>query len=308
MELRQLRYFEALGSTLSFSRAAEQLNIAQPPLTRQVQQLEEELGVLLIDRSKRPLRLTLAGKYFYDKAIQILSELDELRRITKQIGSGKRHNLRVGFVPSILYGDIPKVLYEFMQRHDTIDVQLFELTSVQQAQALQAGRIDVGFGRLTVPQDGLTNILVREEPLVAVIPVDGKFTAEQVTLEQLSSQSIIIYPSQPRPSFADQVLSLFRMRGLTISHTIDSNGLQTAIGLVAAGMGITVVPGSVKLLKRDDVRYVDILDPRATTPLIMMHRQRNNSEDFELFLSEFRRLGQTHRIFDTPPIPTPSVF
>lgn len=305
MELRQLRYFEALSSTLSFSRAAAQLNIAQPPLSRQVQQIEEELGVLLIDRSKRPLKLTPAGVYFSAKATQILSSIDELSRTTRQIGSGKRHSLRVGFVPSILYGDIPKVLHAFTECHAEVDVELSELTSVQQAQALQAGRIDVGFGRLAVPQDGLTNALVREEPLVAVMPARPGAETGAVTLEQLATKTLIIYPAQPRPSFADQVLSLFRLRGLTISHIIDSNGLQTAIGLVAAGMGVTVVPASVRALNRDDIVYRDIQDPRASTPLIMMHRLRNNSDDLELFLTEFKRLGQDRGIFG--PSPTDAV-
>ena len=117
MELRQLRYFEALGSTLNFSRAAEQLNIAQPPLTRQIQQLEEELGVVLVDRTKRPLRLTVAGAHLYEKAIQILSQVDEVRRSKREIGEGRKPSLRIGLVSSVLHGDVPLILNRFLGRH-----------------------------------------------------------------------------------------------------------------------------------------------------------------------------------------------
>lgn len=289
MELRQLRYFEALGSTLNFSRAAELLHIAQPPLTRQIQQLEEELGVLLVDRSKRPLRLTRAGGFFYDKAIQILSQIDEISLATKQIGEEKKPSVRVGFVPSVLYGDIPRFIHLFTQKFADIDIVLSELTSVQQVQSLQVGRIDVGFGRLPIQQDGVVNTLIHEEPLVAALPSSDNEGEDGITLKALSQKRLIIYPAAPRPSFADQVLSLFRMHGLSLIKTIDANGLQTAIGLVATGMGTTIVPKSVSVLRQDDIKYARILDEGAITPLLMSTRKYNNSDETSLFVSEFNR-------------------
>ena len=238
MELRHLRYFEALASTLNFTRAAELLHIAQPPLSRQIQQLEDELGVTLIDRSSRPLALTRAGAFFYEQSTQILGRIKEVELATRRVGAGQRRWLGIGFVPSMLYGELPRVVQRFMRENPGLEVVLTELTSVQQAEALQAGRIDVGFGRVAVTTDGLANTLILEEPMVAALPVDSPLAkAKTLTLKTLSEQTVILYPASPRPSFADQVLTQFRAHGSPLTNLYETNGLQTAIGLVAAGCG-----------------------------------------------------------------------
>jgi DNA-binding transcriptional LysR family regulator len=280
LELRHLRYFEALASTLNFTRAAEQLHIAQPPLSRQIQQLEDELGVMLIDRSSRPLALTRAGAFFYEQATQILARIEEVRLATQRLGAGQRRWLGIGFVPSMLYGTLPNTIRRFMDEHPGIDVVLTELTSVQQAQALQSGRIDVGFGRVAIESEGLLNTLIEEEPLVAVLPAGGALAAApEVSLQNLAEQTVILYPAQPRPSFADQVSAQFRVRGCPITRSFETNGLQTAIGLVAAGMGVSLVPRSVERLKRDDVVYRPISDAGVVSPMLMSTRRADTSQD-----------------------------
>ncbi|NDY90350.1 LysR family transcriptional regulator [Ideonella livida] len=284
MELRHLRYFEAVAGTLNFTRAAEQLHIAQPPLSRQIQQLEEELGVTLLDRSARPLALTRAGAFFYEQASQILGRVAEVSEATRRLGSGQRRWLGVGFVPSMLYTALPGAIRDYMHAHPEVDVVLLELTSVQQAEALQAGRIDVGFGRVGIDTEGLTNTLIHEEPLVAVLPADHLLAAlPAVSLEQLAQHLLIVYPAQPRPSFADQVLAQFRVHGHPVTRTFETNGLQTAIGLAAAGIGITLVPTSVQRLKRDDISYRPIVDAGIVSPVLMTRRRGDTSEDLQAF-------------------------
>ncbi|HOB66775.1 LysR family transcriptional regulator [Ottowia sp.] len=295
MELRQLRYFEAVATTLNFTRAAEQLHIAQPPLSRQIQQLESELGVVLIDRSTRPLKLTRAGAFFYEQAVQILGRVHELKAATQRVGMGQRRWIGVGFVPSMLYGALPTVIHTYMAQHPDIDVRLSELTSLQQVDALLAGRIDIGFGRVAIDHDGLENTLVTEEPMVAVLPIGSPLVSQRVvTLKSLAQQTVVLYPAQPRPSFADQVIGHFRVRGLSIDRTFETNGLQTAIGLVAAGIGVSLVPSSVQRLQRDDVIYRSIDDAGLVSPMLMTTRAKDPSADLATFCDLVR-----HTI--TPP-------
>ncbi|MDQ5896677.1 MAG: DNA-binding transcriptional LysR family regulator [Pseudomonadota bacterium] len=284
MELRHLRYFEALASTLNFTRAAERLHIAQPPLSRQIQQLEDELGVALIDRSTRPLTLTRAGAFFFEQSTQVLARVEEVTRATRRLGSGRRRWIGVGFVPSMLYGALPTSVRQFMDRHPDIDVVLSELTSLQQSEALLSGRIDVGFGRVAVDTPGLVNTLIEEEPLVAVLPSGHALAGDDaqaapVTLQALSQEVLILYPAQPRPSFADQILAQFRIRGCPVARTFETNGLQTAVGLVAAGLGVSLVPASVRKLRRDDIVYRSIPDAGATSPVLMTTRANDVSPD-----------------------------
>jgi DNA-binding transcriptional LysR family regulator len=289
MELRHLRYFSVLGSTLNFTRAAEQLHIAQPPLSRQIQQLEDELGVELLDRSSRPLALTRAGAFFYEQSLQILARLQEISLATKRLGDGKRRWIGVGFVPTLLYGALPKVIQKFMAAHPELDVVLTELTSIQQVEALRAGRIDVGLGRVPIEADGLLNTVIEEEPLVAVLPASSELAKlKRVSLEVLSSQTIILYPAQPRPSFADQVLSHFRNRGFPIRSTYETNGLQTALGMVAAGIGFSLVPRSVQQFRREDIVYRPISDTGIFSPVLMTTRLDDQSKDLVSLCAEIR--------------------
>jgi len=287
IEIRQFRYFEAIGSTLNFSRAAERLHMAQPPLSRQIQQLEEELGVALIDRSVRPFVLTRAGSFFYEQSVQMLARVNEVVKATRRVGAGQRRWLGVGFVPSVLYGFLPRTVQQFTSDHPELDLILSELTSVQQVEALRAGRIDIGFGRLRIDAEGIDNTVLAEEPLVVVLPKTSPLSKHpDVSMADLLQEVLVIYPSQPRPSFADQILSQFRVRGYSVEKTYETNGLQTAIGLVAAGMGVTVVGSSVQRLQRDDVVYLPFRELGVTTPLIMSTRSGEPSAD----LARFREL------------------
>jgi len=297
IEIRQFRYFEAIGSTLNFSRAAERLHMAQPPLSRQIQQLEEELGVALIDRSVRPFVLTRAGSFFYEQSVQMLARVNEVVKATRRVGAGQRRWLGVGFVPSVLYGFLPRTVQQFTSDHPELDLILSELTSVQQIEALRAGRIDIGFGRLRIDAEGIDNTVLAEEPLVVVLPKTSPLSKHpDVSMADLLQEVLVIYPSQPRPSFADQILSQFRVRGYAVEKTYETNGLQTAIGLVAAGMGVTVVGSSVQRLQRDDVVYLPFREPGVTTPLIMSTRSGEPSAD----LARFRELVATANLAAGP--------
>lgn len=273
MELRHLRYFVAVANERNFTRAAERLNIAQPPLSRQVRQLEEELGVDLFDREARPIRLTEAGRLLYEQAVQVLAGVDRIREVLRdQAGKGRKRFV-IGFVGSTLYGLLPEVIRRFRECAARSDVSVIELSTIEQIAALKDGRIDAGFGRLRFEDAAIRRIVLAEEPLVAVMPIDHPLAGGgPVHLEVLLGEPLIVYPRPARPSYADQVLGIFHDLGLQPRIVREVREVQTAIGLVAAHVGFSIVPASVQRMKRDDVAYVPIVDSPAHSPIMMIHR------------------------------------
>jgi len=291
VELRQLRYFCVLAKTLNFTRAAELLHIAQPPLSRQIQQMEEELGVVLIERG-RPLKLTEAGRFFYEQAAQLLEQFERTCADTRRMSEANRRFLSIGFAPSTLYGQLPDLIRR-LRSHGDIELNLAELITLQQVEALKRGRIDIGFGRILIEDPAITQFVLREDPLVAVLPKGHPLLAAPVSLAHLARQPFILYPGSPRPSYADHVLKLFANQGLTIHVAQTSNELQTAIGLVAAGVGATLVPASVQRLHRDDIGYTPLLDAQATSPIVVSHRAGDRSAMLLEVLAELEQLPST---------------
>ncbi|ALU88343.1 LysR family transcriptional regulator [Herbaspirillum rubrisubalbicans] len=277
MDIRQLKYFVAVANTRNFTRASEQLHIAQPPLSRQIQLLEEELGVQLILRNSRPLRLTEAGRMFYEQALQILNRLDQLKHATQQIGLNQRQTLSIGFVASTLYGGLPMLVRKLRQHYPEVDIQLLELTSMQQFAALKSGRIDIGFGRIRGNDATVARTVLREERLVLAIPPAFPLATSQqrVSLKELHGQKLIVYPKEPRPSFADHILSLLNDQDIQPAEVHEVREIQTALGLVAAESGLCLIPASARL--RNDLHYRLIDDTRATSPIILTHRINDNA-------------------------------
>lgn len=272
MDIRQLKYFVAVANTRNFTRASELLHIAQPPLSRQIQLLEEELGVQLILRQSRPLRLTEAGRMFYEQALQIITRIDQLKTATRQIGLNQQQTLSIGFVASTLYGGLPMLIRKLRHHYPNVDIQLVELTSTQQFAALKSGRIDVGFGRIRSNDSTVARTVLREERLVLAMPPSCALAANagRISLREISGQKLIIYPKEPRPSFADHVLSLLNDQAIRPSEVHEVREIQTALGLVAAESGLCIIPASARL--RNDLHYRLIDDPRATSPIILSHR------------------------------------
>lgn len=271
MELRHLRYFEVVAETLNFTRAAERLHIAQPPLSRQIQQLEELLGVPLLERG-RPLRLTEAGRFFYEQSGTLLEQLKNICENTRRIGLGQRQWLGIGFAPSTLYDVLPELIRQ-LRRDNELELGLQEMTTLQQVEALKSGRIDIGFGRIRIEDPAIHQQVLSEDPLVAALPAGHPLLGQPVELERLSAEPFVLYPANPRPSYADHVLALFANRGLSIRVAQWANELQTAIGLVAAGLGVALVPASVQQQHRSDIGYTRVVEAEAVSPIILSRRR-----------------------------------
>ena len=298
MDLRQLRYFVALASERNFTRAADSLHISQPPLSRQIQLLEEELGARLVDRTERPLRLTAVGHMFHEQALQILARVDAMRSMIDRAVRSDRRRFTIGFVASTIYARLPAIIRQFRAEAKNVDLRLVEIVSLDQIAALKDGRIDIGFGRIRFEDPAVRRTVLREEPLVVAVaathPLADK--SDPVSLARLAQEQLILYPNAPRPSYADQVLSLFHDRGLQPSVAHEVRELTIAIGLVAAEEGVCVVPASVSRSRTDDVRYLKLSEP-ASSPIIMSQRAGDGSPELGLISAIIAR---TYRDWNYP--------
>ena len=294
LELRQLRYFVAVARERNFTRAAAALRIAQPPLSRQIQQLEDELGITLIERGSRPVRLTDGGRLLYEQAAHVLERVEETKAIARRLQEASRLRLSLGFVPSTLYGHLPEVIRRYRTARPGVELTLLELTTLEQIAALKEGRIDVGFGRIPFDDPMVERRLLRNERLIAALPSGHPLLARagRLRLDDLAAEPLVVYPNAPRPSYADQVLTLYRERGLKPAAVHEVREVQTALGLVAAEAGICLVPASVERLGRDDVAYRPLNEGNAVSPIIMSYRKGDKSPEIALILKLIREIYQ----------------
>lgn len=286
IDLRLLRYFLAAADMGSINRAAAHLNISQPPLSRAIQQLETQVGAMLLDRKSRPLRLTPVGALVYEQAVQMLGRMDDMQVMISRAATSERRRFTVGFVASTIYARLPELIREFRKVAGDVEIVLVESTTLDQIAALKDGRIDVGFGRIRFDDPAVRRTVLRQEALVAAFPADHRLAGEggPISLRELEREPLIIYPRSPRPSYADQVISLFRDHSIEPKIVHEARELQIAIGLVAAEEGVAIVPESVRRARSHDVRYRELLEV-ATSPIIMSHRLGDRSPDLALMIS-----------------------
>jgi len=291
MELRQLRYFVAVARERNFSRAAEKLNMAQPPLSRQIQLLEAEMGAELIDRSVRPLRLTEPGRLFFKQAEQILAHTEATRQMIERSVRSETRSVVFGFVASTMYGRFPALIREFRKIARDVEINLVEMSSLDQIPALKEGRIDAGFGTQRFEDPAIRRVLLRKEELVVALPLSHPLGARAgaVPLARIAEDPQILYPSLPRPSYADQVIEVFHDHGLSPRVVHEARELHIALGLVAAEEGVAIVPESVRRSRIDDLRFRAI-EERPTSPIFMSYRRGDSSQALLQMMQVIRQM------------------
>jgi DNA-binding transcriptional LysR family regulator len=272
--------------------------MAQPPLSRQIQQLEEELGSILFARGSRPTQLTEQGRLFYEQAMQVLERIDDMQSVMRRMQHVSRNRFSMGFVASTLYGRLPDIIRAYRAARPGVELILLELTTIEQMAALKEGRIDVGFGRLPIDDPAITRVLLRNETLIAALPLTHPALRRKTPLglADLTDETLIIYPKAPRPSYADQVLSLFRERGLKPAALHEVRELQTALGLVAAEVGVCVVPAAVERFRRDNVGYRALDEVGAVSPIFMSTRSGDISGEIGLITGIIQDIYRKNRI------------
>lgn len=256
MELRQLRYFLAIAQEGSFSRAAQRLHVSQPPLSTQIKALEQDIGAQLLVRTNRGVSLTASGQVFYEEVRGILARLEAARSRTVQADRADVGTLSVGFVSIADYGILPPAIKSFRAQFPLVEVHLHELTTDAQIRELRASRLDLGLGLAPVEEPDLEFLSVLREALVLAAPADHPAArGDPVDLRTLLRESFIVPPRDIAPGLYDLTISRCRAAGFAPRIVQNARQMQTVIGLVSCGMGLALVPASVRNLKRTGVSY-----------------------------------------------------
>lgn len=278
MDLRQLRYFVTVAEELHFGRAARRLTMTQPPLSQQIQALEEEIGVQLFARTRRSVALTPAGQQWLPEVRRVLADAAALPGLAQRLARGEAGTLSLAFVSTADYGILPDLLRRFRARHPNVQLQLREATSDIQLEALMDGGIDAGLvirPQLPAMPHGVAYLPLVREPLVLAVPEgwrpDGAAAAEEgVSLKDAAHEPLIIFPRRSAPAFYDIITGCYAREGLTPVIAQEAIQMQTIVSLVSAGMGVALVPASLCNLRRTGVSYLPLRDagPDIETGLV----------------------------------------
>jgi len=277
MELRHLRYFIAVAEELNFTRAATRLHIGQPPLSMQIRDLEEEIGVRLFERGPRRVALSTAGERFLLHARRILDGVEEAVAEARRAARGELGELRVGFTSSLPFTDLlPDALNAYRRRFPQVRLQLREMFTPEQFQALVSGELDVGFVRLQAgtPPAGIVLREVARNPLRLVVNAAHRLAgAAQVHLAELAGEDFISFPADVGTDLPGVLRALCRQAGFEPRIVQTAREATTQIGLVAAGLGVAVLPAPLESVRIARVRYLALAEPEAQFRLALAIRE-----------------------------------
>lgn len=266
MEIRQLRYFVAVAEELHFRRAAARLHISQPPLSQQIRRLEEEMGCELLSRTRRRVELTAAGQAFLLDARALLHELDGAVATAQRIDAGQTGRLRINFVGSALLSIVPGIVQRFRAARPGIELELRERSTVEQLRAVSAGVVDVGLVRPPIEEEpDLRSEIVLRERTLAALPADHPLAGlRRIPLKRLTAAPFVLFPRSQAPGYHDLLIGSISAHGAPPRVVQYAPEMLTIIGLVATGIGLTLVPESVAHLALEGVTYRPLAGaPRA---------------------------------------------
>jgi len=275
-DMRQLRYFVAVAERLHFGRAADALHISQPPLSRAIRALEDDLGVALFHRTRRRVELTPQGARLLEEARRLTAQLERTVHELRAMSTGGHARLRVGFVSLADYGVLPGLLKAYKSAQPGVRLALREMLSPDQASALAAGELD--FGLLLPPVAGaarLEHLIVQRERFVLALPARHRLAAAsgKVALREMAGEPFVTIPRQIAPRLYDIVASLAAQAGMSLNVAQEAIQMQTVVSLVSSGLGAAVVPASVANLGRRGVVYRELADRHPRLDLWLAWRR-----------------------------------
>lgn len=292
MNIRQLKYFIAVAEELNIGRAAARLNVSQPPVTRQIQQLEEELKAQLFLRNPRGVELTQAGEMFLEEARNIVGLLEQAGDRVQRASKGDLGRLDVGIFGSAIVGLIPGIIHEFKRRYPNVHVTLHAMDKLQQVEALRNRAIDIGFNRLLDPQHDIrTEEIAREEILAAVASdqCPEHPARDRVGLAELVQKPLILFPASRTSGFVDVVVDLFRNNGFRPNVAQVVGDAFTGMALVASGFGNCLVPESLTAVTMPGVTFLRLdLEQPVTVDLSCIYREGDTSPVLRNFMAVAR--------------------
>lgn len=292
MELRQLRYFVAVAEEGNFGIAAQRLNISQPPITRQIRKLEDELGVILLKRTPKGAEVTPAGTAFLDGARQALAQVTRTIEKTKAAQRGELGTLEIGYFGSPIYSVIPQVLQSFRKTMPNVKVALHRLSKSEQIAALKVGQIHIGFGRYYPAEPRIAVEQLLTEGLSVAVPESFKSDPEPGNrLAMFKTTPIVLFPRSGRPNFADEVIAILKREGVDPQVANVTEDVRSALTLTAIGEGATVVPGTVTQFSWSGVRFIPLESLSTECPVNYIYRKSDTSPLLRAIQSTLREYG-----------------
>jgi DNA-binding transcriptional LysR family regulator len=260
MEFRQLRSFIAVARSLNFSRAARELHLSQPALSAQIKALEDDLGTQLLERNKRTVRLTRGGESFLADAEVLLEDAAEAKRRAARFASGEAGHLRMAFVASATPELVPTIALAFREKYPHVTLELKNLPTVAQVEALEAHTLDVGFVRLPLTAPKLAITQLHSEPFVMVLSKTHKLAREKnLTVAHLANEPFVTYGQRWAPEFYQSWTGICRRAGFTPVVVQETAEMDTALALVSAGMGVAIMPEGVANRRRRVLKITPLL-------------------------------------------------
>jgi DNA-binding transcriptional LysR family regulator len=266
MELRHLRYFVGVAQELNFTKAAQRLHVAQPALSRQIRQLEEEIGVRLLDRDRRSVRLTEGGRAFLEEARALLQQSEQAVRVAQNSGSSRHNHLNIGYVWGLFHSVVPAAVGRFRRQFPEVAVNLFDLTATEQAEALVQGRLDAGFIGFAHEADavGLAKRQIGACTFVAALPKNHRAARKsKVSLAALAQDFFFVISEQSYPGAARFVLEACERAGFRPRILQAAERGHTILGLVAGHCGVALLPEPLRSLPHPGVVFRPLTEALA---------------------------------------------
>jgi DNA-binding transcriptional LysR family regulator len=286
-ELSQLRCFIVTAEELHFGRAATRLNMTQPPLSRQIQLLERVLGVPLLERSSRQVRLTPAGRTFLPEARRIIRLAETATLATRRVAKGESGRIAVGFTAVSGYTLLPAIVAAARASLRNIELELFEMVTSEQFESLMTGQIDIGFVRPPVEHASFDSRLILNEGLVAALPAgDSRCESESLTLDAFDGRPLIMYSRMGAGYFHNMLTRLFDIAGVLPEYVQHVTQIHSMLGLVRAGLAAALVPASALRLQLGDIQFREVVTvPARPVELHMVWRRDNRNPALEAMLA-----------------------
>lgn len=286
MELRHLRSFVVVAEELHVGRAADRLHLTQPSLSRQIGQLEKDVGVELFARVKRRFVLTPAGQLFLGRAQDIVRSADQAVLAVRRAALGELGTLRLSFVQSATFEALPRVLSVFRAAYPDVELELEPLTTLHQTSALRAGKIDVGLLRPPLSESGLLTKVVSRDPLVAALPAGHRLaTADRLALADLADEPFVLYRRDSGPSVVDTIVGQCLTAGFASRVVQQAVDVQTIVSLVAAGLGVSLLIAPTPPIAEEAVVYRPLTDDLPPWELALAWSPDNTSPVLDRFLT-----------------------
>lgn len=292
MEFKLLQSFVAVAEELHFSRAAERLHISQPPLSRQIALLEEELGTPLLTRTSRKVELTPEGAAFLEEARAVLARTESAAELVRAMARGEAGTLRLGFAGAAMEGSLPDIIREFRERRPQVALELREAGTADQLLAIRLegaadpARLDAGFV-FTAAHDlpGLMTRPFMREPMILALPETHPLSKhETLPLSVLTGEPLIMFPRQSQPELHDEIMNSLRAAGGEPHVAQEAGGGPARVALAAAGLGLALVPASMRRYRREGVAYLGIEGGMPALRVVLAWREDDKNPVLKNFL------------------------